>query len=153
MPSFHEVFNNSATPASAHICAGHVKGHKDYTTGKSWFTDTAGAALDIEGALQLLAKAKQQAFNLAQLPGKRDESKKIEGVASTLVRLDADAGKLGLAVTWGAQTGQTPGGARVYACTWVCMFLTSTPKSGGRYAWVTAFPADDFYVNRHLYGS
>lgn len=146
MPTFAAILDKTPVPASSHIIMGHMKGPK-LKSGKSWFTSNAGADLELNDCLLLLMKARDQATMIASKSRNAEKAVGLDTDTLKLRRVAVDDGKLGMAVSWGVQTGLDGDG--VSPCTWIVLVVTKN-LTGGRHQWVTAFPAVDSYVQANL---
>lgn len=126
-----------------------VSGHVTRSSTKSFFTNSVGETISAVDALRICNTAGDKALSVLSRGATKNDERGIE-----VVRIRANAGKIGVAVTWGEVVGQTPSGTNLYECKWVVIIFLSTlaSRSGGQYSKIaTAYPATDRYVRDNKY--
>lgn len=130
----------TSTFTNSHAVRGHVRdAHPPTPASKSYFVNTAGEPINATNALILCSNAKSEAMKALSRDKTIHESVQVE-------RINADSGKIGVAITWGEKVGIS----RRSNCEWlVIIFLEQlASRTGGRYSKIaTTYPATATYVN------
>lgn len=134
----------TSTFTNAHAVDGHVRAaHPPTPASKSYFVSAAGDPVNVLGALDLCLKAKTEAMKALRRQRVTHESVRVE-------RINADSGKIGVAITWG----ETTGISRRANCEWVVIVFIKqlASRPGGQYSKIaTTYPATASYVNGKIF--